>query len=474
MSKLNLSVFSQKEMETVHERSLEYLQNHGFHLNHEGGREILAAAGAEITDNLVKLPRRLVNKALDTVPHQISFYDRQGRNPVTLNDGTPHTRVNSGVENYLDIDEKFSRPATTEDTINLIRLVDALDYIEICNCPYPHDVPANVHDVYNVFLMLQHTTKPVWQSIFSRKNLEYIIEMALVVRGSGQALQEKPLFSFLVSPTSPLQLHNMATDTLLLAGEYMVPIDVATAPISGATGPVTLAGMLLQSNIEFLMTVVLSQIANPGAPLIYGARGYIMDLKTTQILQGTVENAMLSMASSQLASEFYDLPVSTRGGNTDSHQVDGQSAIEHAINMFMTMAAGSSLTNVGVVETSMSLSPLQLVIDNQICAMVRKAMGGIAMDSDSLGFDALAAAGPGGVFMSCNHTIKYFRQAVLDIPIFDRQFRDDWLAGKQPDFISKTKETTRVIIANHHAEPLEEKMFQELNQIKNTAFAGIS
>ncbi len=53
---LNLSVFSQKEMETIHELSLEYLQNHGFHLNHEGGIEILAAAGAEITDAPVSKP----------------------------------------------------------------------------------------------------------------------------------------------------------------------------------------------------------------------------------------------------------------------------------------------------------------------------------------------------------------------------------------------------------------------------------
>ena len=46
-----------------------------------------------------------------------------------------------------------------------------------------------------------------------------------------------------------------------------IPVALSSAPMAGATSPITMAGTLVQLHAEELSGLVLSQLVNPGAPV---------------------------------------------------------------------------------------------------------------------------------------------------------------------------------------------------------------
>ena len=87
--------------------------------------------------------------------------------------------------------------------------------------------------------------------------------------------------------------------------------------LTGATGPVTLAGTLVQHNCEVLGNLVLSQIVRKGTPFLYGSCTSLMDLRKAQCGTGCAEHAMFGAAIARLA-KFYNVPCVAPGSWTDS------------------------------------------------------------------------------------------------------------------------------------------------------------
>jgi trimethylamine--corrinoid protein Co-methyltransferase len=50
--------------------------------------------------------------------------------------------------------------------------------------------------------------------------------------------------------------------------------------MAGATGPVTLPGLLALQNAEMLAGVTLTQLVNPGTPVIYGSTSTVTNMRT--------------------------------------------------------------------------------------------------------------------------------------------------------------------------------------------------
>ena len=59
-----------------------------------------------------------------------------------------------------------------------------------------------------------------------------------------------------------------------------IPIELISAQIAGATGPITLAGCILEHTVELLAGLVLIQVIKPGHPVVYGGAPCIFNMKT--------------------------------------------------------------------------------------------------------------------------------------------------------------------------------------------------
>jgi trimethylamine--corrinoid protein Co-methyltransferase len=80
----------------------------------------------------------------------------------------------------------------------------------------------------------------------------------------------------------------------------------------------------------------------------------------------------------------------------------------------------------GFLEFCMTASYDKIVIDNEIIGMVMRAVEGITVDEETLAFDVLKKAGPGGHFVSNRHTRKFMRTEQYQPQLSDRNNRENW------------------------------------------------
>jgi trimethylamine--corrinoid protein Co-methyltransferase len=201
------------------------------------------------------------------------------------------------------------------------------------------------------------------------------------------------------------------------------------------SGPVTLAGTLTLHHAEFLIALVIMQLVNPGAPVIYPGAWVTFDMAGGGIDIGAPEKYLLSIASAQMA-RYARVPCMAAGPDTNAHRLDVQNGIEKALSGFADAFSGTDIVvNSGMFSHALTVSLEQLVVDAEIVTMLRRMMQGITVDDDSIALEIIDRVGIKGEFLSDLHTAQNFRSELWDTgkTIFQRDKVDKWRAAGARD-----------------------------------------
>jgi trimethylamine--corrinoid protein Co-methyltransferase len=460
---------SKESMQKIHEESLRVLENTGISVDHDEALQMLGDAGADVDSKTrtVKIPPDLVEQSLPEVPRRITLAGRNPERDLLLEPGGKmHTRNAGGMTQVLDGETGEIRDAGLADLADFARLMDGLDNFDFVAPVYPSDVPSQTVELHVLAEMLSHTDKHISMRALTRRNLPYLVKMAEVVAGGKENLRKRPVISLLESSISPLRFPDVLIDTLYLGGEYGIPVVICPTPNVGATGPITLAGSLLLACAEHLATIVISQLAHPGAPLIWATRFAMMDMAT-----GTsgmyVEAALVNAAAAQLATEQYNLICDFHGPATNSIIPDGRSVLDECIAAFVTGFVGrpSVLTGGGALDMGMIASLEEFVISNEIVGAVRRVIEGFEVDEDTLGYDAITRVGIGGNYLQDEHTFKYLRSKRFD-PLFVKpQTKVSWRESGSKTMVEMARERAHAILEEHQPAPLDKKVAAGLRKV---------
>ena len=366
---------SKEGMQKIHEQALLILSGTGIKVDHDGALQMLGDAGADVDSQTktAKLPADLVEQSLAKVPRKITL---AGRNPerdfVLEPGGKVRTRNAGGMTQVQDLETGEIRTAVLGDVENFARLLDGLDDIDFVAPLYPSDVPPETVELQVLERMFSNTDKNINIRALTKRTFPYLIQMGEIVAGGKEQLKKRPVISILEAPISPLKFPDVFIDALFLSGEYGIPLTICSMPNVGATGPITLAGSLLLSAAEHLATIVISQLAHPGAPLIWASRFAMMDM-STGVTGMFVEAALVNAAAAQLATEHYNLICDLHGPATNSIVPDGHSVLEECIGGFVTGFVGrpSVLCGAGSMEIGLIASFEEAVISNEIFKVIR-------------------------------------------------------------------------------------------------------
>jgi trimethylamine--corrinoid protein Co-methyltransferase len=464
------------QVEEIHEQSLRILENTGIQVEHEGGLEALEKAGARVDRQArrARIPRDLVARCLETVPEKFTLAARNPDKDCPLvRGGRPYSRNGGGADYTIDLETGEFRPLMLADVRSYFKLMDALEGISFIAPVFGHDMPVVGRDILMLREALAHTDKPVHLRAFTGETLRYMFEMAAVVAGGKEGLKARPIVSLLEAPISPLRFLDVTVDALWLCGEYGIPLDICVMPIAGGTGPMTMAGNVQLFNTEFLGGVVISQLANPGAPLQYAARPMAMDMRTGFSLAGSVELGIMAAAGAQMA-RYYNVPVSLHGPWTDSMTHDDQSTLERMYMTLMAALAGANvLVGAGMMQQSLVISHEQLVIDDEINRIAFRAVDGFAIDQERLGADAIARVGPGGNFVMDPHTLQFLRGERYVPGLLYRNSREAWEASGSKTMVERAKDKAMAILQEHEPNPLPEDVSQALDEFVSHALESL-
>lgn len=457
------------DIERIHNASLEILWERGMKVHSLRALDLLADAGAKIQQqtSMVRFPPELVERCIDSLPSEFTLTTRNLDSKFSLgaNSG-PLVRTGSGARDYIDLQTRELRPGTLDDLKQWVQLVDGLDNIQICGGFFPIDSPSEITDVAAVKTIMENTAKPIFVAPFDKKTFNAIVEMAVTIRGSKKNLIDRPFVTILTSATAPGNIFDFCVDTLLLAGEYGIPVEVNTSPLMGGTCPITVAGCLLQINLEILSLVVISQLANPGAPLIYRALTMAMDMANGEGVIGSMECALAQAAQSQFVRAKYNMPIASCGPITDSVIADGQSQIERTAQTFLSGLTGSQiLVAAGAVNTAYTADPVQLTIDDEIIDLLYRVLRGFRIDESTLATELIKSMEPGEGYLQKEHTLHHFREEHIRPKCFNRFAREVWDRNGGKDLNQMAQERAIRILKEYQTTPLNPHVQQELDRI---------
>jgi trimethylamine--corrinoid protein Co-methyltransferase len=117
------------------------------------------------------------------------------------------------------------------------------------------------------------------------------------------------------------------------------------------------------------------------------------------------------------------------------------------------MAGANTIYGSGMLELGMTFSLEQLVIDNDIIAMERKAMEGVLINDETLAVAAIKEIGVGNDFIGHRSTMDNIDLA-SDPLLFDRYMIGDWRSAGSKAAVDVAHEIVVDILKNHHVEPI--------------------
>jgi len=460
-------VLSEDQIEEILSGSLEVLERVGVKIHDEKAVELLKNEGAYTTDGLlVKIPPFMVKRALTTSPGRIVLAGRDGRRDVVLEKDRIYFGTGSDCPFFVDPYTGKRRKTVFDDVVNAARVSDALPNIDFfMSLGLVSDVPRKPYDRHQFLAMTLGTTKPLVITAVDGQGLTDQFEMACIVVGGRENFRQNPLFAIYAEPSSPLVHSKEAVEKVIIAAEEGIPIVYVPAPSAGGTAPVTLAGVLVEGLADTLTGLVISQLKSQGAPFIMGGVFTTLDMRTAVFSYGAPELLLLDAALTDISKKL-GIPVFSTAGCSDAKELDQQAGLEAGLSILMAAQSGANLIHdVGYLESGLLGSLDMLVLSDEAISMVKRIMSGISVNQETLAVDVISRVGPGGHFLDDEHTISHFKKEIWIPGLIDRSNLEDWDKAGRKSMGDRARQRVHQILETHQAQPLEEKMVQELKAI---------
>jgi trimethylamine--corrinoid protein Co-methyltransferase len=412
----------------IHQSALRILEEVGVRVELPEAIEVFEQAGAVVdaAELRVRIPARLVERSLRSAPSSICLYGRESDHELWLEDGKVHMGTGGAAVRVIDPHSDQPRPGTLSDIANLAKLVDGLENVHFFIRPCTaQDVPAEKLAVNEFYAALANTSKHVMGAGYTLRGARDVFEMAATIAGGEEALRARPFVSFITSwMISPLSFETETTRVLMELARRGIPVALSAAPMAGSTSPITMAGTLVQLHAEELSGLVLTQLVRPGAPVLYGGIPGMADMRDLSYRAGGVEFGLMNAAISQLAA-YLGIPNYCSAGITEAKIPSIQAIYEKTFSICQVALAGGNYIHhaAGVLDSIMTVDYGQFVIDNEIIGMAMKMLRGIDVDEEHLALDEIRTVGPGGNFLSLQHTVGHLRDEYLEPMLASRQQR---------------------------------------------------
>jgi len=472
----HLRFLTDRQIREIHFAALDVLQRVGCFFEHEGALKIFEEAGAKVNHQtkIVRFPHSLVEQNIRQTPDRIYLPARNPQYDIYAEGDRVYFGPGTLSIKVIDLDTGACRLGTLQDAKDFPRLIDALENIHFYKgMIHPSDVNQKLADLYMVYSAFCNTEKQISNTPYSTETALDMIRMGAILAGGMDEFRLKPYIIINMLAVSPLQWGYTNTNIIIELAKLKVPMIIGSEPQNGTTGPATLAGLLVLNTAESLAGITLAQLVSPGVPVMWGNVGSLSDMKTGLFASGAVELAMMNVAATQMA-KFYKLPIYATGGMTDSKTSDCQAGYEKALQALMIALGGGTYIHdaAGLLESCLTSSYEQYVIDNEILGMVTRVLSGIEVSKETLAVDVIERVGPRGNFLGEMHTLKSIPKEHFIPKISNRQIREDWEKDGSKTVMEVAREKAREILRTHQLTALPEDVDREFQLILKKAEEG--
>ena len=424
-------------------RTLELLETVGIEARHEPVLKHIAGKGVQVDfeTGRARFPGKLVEECLEMMPETVRFGDRKGEIfDLPTRPGDFFVRGGTGAYNFLQEDGQV-RKTMLDDVRTLARLYERIENIEILAAPFAHDAPPQCTDVYLVGTILKNSTKHHWIQPYNTGSIKYLNELILVsAGGKKQMLQTAAPMSWVTCAVSPLKYISMDLEVMKYAAEYGTPQHICSLSTYGGTSPYTIAATAILAAAEILAGACITNLIQPGSPVIAAPLNYGLDPRTTNTVNSSVEAIQSGFVSAWFLKNAFGFSTHCLGFTTNAPVPDLQAGVERGIHTGLFPLTDvdimGSLGNYNVVRAT---SPALSIIDNEIAGMCRKMGQPIDFSDDGQAWDLLKTCSPGDTFLATPHSAVHCRD-FFNPSVFTTSDYEQWRADGGQDVMARAWE----------------------------------
>lgn len=447
------------DLQAIYDTALRLLDELGMGEVPDRLRNDLCAAGAVAVGDRVRMPKGLVEEAIDKAAKRFPLHGRDPNRTIEVGGEAVHFGTGGAAVQTLDRTTGEYRPSTLADLHDFTRLQDTLDNVSwFTRCCVATDVADPFElDVNTAYALLKNTTKPVATSFTLAEHIDPIVGMLDIAAGGAGKFSERPFLKTHISPViSPMRFGEDAVDVTYGCIAHNIPISCITAAQSGATAPATLAGFLAQSLAETLASLVMVYAIRPGYPMVFSNWPLVIDLRTGAFSGGGGETAVLNAASAQL-SNWLGLPSGVAASMSDAKALDAQYGAEKSLTALAAGLAGGNLIyeSSGMTAALLGASFEAFVLDNDMLGAVYRTLRGIEVTEETLGFEAICDAILGeGHFLGTAQTYAAMERDYHYPLLWDRDDPRTWQMSGAQDAWARARMRVDDILARHQPDYL--------------------
>ena len=471
-----LRILSDDQVAHIHTEALRYLAEHGIRVLLPEAREIYAAHGAAVADDMVRLDPEMVASALATAPAEFTIETPNPDRHVTIGGSNVVLTPVGGPPFVSDID-RGRRDGTLADQENFLRLTQHFDVMHM-TMPFvePSDVPLAVRHLVSGRATLELSDKVPFVFARGRRRVADSLELIRIRHGldSIDELAPTPRCWANINTNSPRQLDvpmSLGLIDFARAGQALI---VTPFTLAGAMAPVTMAGALVLQHLEALAAITLTQLVRPGTPVIYGAFTSNVDMRSGSPAFGTPEAFTGAVASGQLA-RHVGLPWRSSGSSA-SNAVDAQGGVETMMNTWAALLGGANVIfhAAGWQEGGLVASYEKFIVDIEMCQMIAESCRPLTVDESTLALDAITEVGPGGHFFGAAHTMERYETAFYQPLVFSRSTFEQWSEQGCATAEQRANPIWKQVLADFEPPPMDDAVRAELDDFvaRRTAEGG--
>lgn len=468
-----LNILSTEMVRQIVDEAYGLLMDPGIQVHNEEAIKLLLEAGVEVDQEtkIAHIPESIARRALETAPSEFYLYDLDGDQVVHYGGDSVQFDPGSAAITVLDRKTLEQRAPVTIDFVNFVKLVETLPQLDaqstaiICT-----DVPEEIGDLYRLFIALNYMRKPIITGAFGKETWWTMKELLVAMVGGEKELAAKPIAVFDVCPSPPLLWSDLTCQNMIDCARSGIPSELVSMPLAGATAPVTLAGAVVQHTAENMSGVTICQLAQEGAPIVWGGSPAVFDMREGTTPMGAVGTWMIDSAYAQVGKSL-DMPTHAYLGMSDAKIVDAQCGLESAGGTLLAALSGVNMVSgAGMMDFESCQSYEKLVVDAEIIGMAKRLIAGIEARDDPIALTLMRKLGHRPEYLAERHTLRWFKQEqYLPSEVIDRGSLDSWKKKGAKSTFERAGERVDRLLASYEPSPISTKLRDELRIIATKA-----
>lgn len=449
-------VLNQEGVELIHDASMRIVEEAGIAFRDEESLGLWREAGADIDDDVVRIPRELLMSLLAKAPSRFTLH---ARNPdLSVEIGGAHTVFTPGYgAPYVRGLDDVRRTGTLADFTNFAKLSYMLPAMHITGgvlCE-PMDVPVPKRHLHMVSTLIRTSDKPFIGMVTQKDRAEDSIRLAQCVFGED-FLENHTVTMALCNGNSPRVWDQTMLDAVKTYARHNQAVLCTPFSLAGATTPADPVGTIAQLNAESLAAVALGQLVRAGSPMVFSAALWAVSMRSGAPVMGTPELSLMNFMSGQLA-RFYDLPFRTSSMWSGSKVVDAHSGYESATGLFATLLSGGHVLVhcAGLMESTLTMSYGKFLLDAEQVEMAYKLGAGPQLEGLPEAMAAVREVPPGGHYLGSEHTLKHFQTAFHMPALQDTSVYEQWEEEGSKDSDERARDQAKAMLERYEPPPLD-------------------